>query len=99
MFVLLSLLTCVEQGMSAALNREITQCMQQHHGVDKGVAVGFPHHTPRFFEFETCQGISFGQSVRLLSRDDAECFRCANHPAARLSSTSSQLTPHPSTAG
>jgi hypothetical protein len=64
----LVLLTYLEQdgnkSMSDAVKREITQGLQESHGSDKGVAFG---GSCKFFEFETCEEISFSRSeVRLL---------------------------------
>ena len=42
------------KGISDAVKREITQGLQEGHGVDKGVAVS---DTCLFFDFETCEGI------------------------------------------
>ena len=42
------------EGISDAVKREITQGLQEGHGVDKGVAVS---DTCLFFDFETCEGI------------------------------------------
>ncbi len=62
----------MEQGgnrdMSDALRREITQVLQEAHGADKGVAIGA---SCRFFDFETCEEISLGNSnVRFPSPHD-----------------------------
>ena len=60
LLVRLLLLTCVEQDdnkdMSDAVRREITQGLQERHGVDKGVAIGA---SCLFFDFETCEKIYF----------------------------------------
>ena len=45
------------EGISDAVKREITQGLQEGHGLDKGVAVA---DTCVFFEFETCEGIDLG---------------------------------------
>ena len=73
LLVRLLLLTRVEQDgnydMSEAVKREITQCLQEGHGADKGVAVAA---SCRFFDFETCEGINLSYSnVRLPSLHDA----------------------------
>ena len=39
-------------GMSDAVMREITQGLQEGHGMDKGIAVA---GTCTFFDFETCE--------------------------------------------
>jgi len=46
------------KDMSEAVKREITQGLQEGHGLDKGIAVA---GTCRFFDFETCQGIGLPQ--------------------------------------
>ena len=66
------LLTCDEQGgnddMSDAVKREVTQVLQDGHGVDKGVAIGA---SCSFFDFETCEGINIYESnVRFPSLHD-----------------------------
>jgi len=43
------------EGISDAVKREITQGLQEGHGVDKGVAVAA---TCVFYDFETCEGIN-----------------------------------------
>ena len=43
------------KGISDAVKREITQGLQEGHGLDKGVAVA---GTCLFFDFETCEGIN-----------------------------------------
>ena len=53
------------EGISDAVKREITQGLQEGHGVDKGVAVS---DTCLFFDFETCEGINLcNQSVRCIA--------------------------------
>ena len=42
------------EGISDAVKREITQVLQEGHGVDKGIAVA---DSCKFFDFETCEGI------------------------------------------
>ena len=55
------------EGISDAVKREITQGLQEVHGVDKGVAVAVAD-TCVFFEFETCEGINLpSQSVRCMA--------------------------------
>ncbi len=76
----LIVLTCVEQldkeGLSDALKRDITQGLQEGHGVDNGVAIAagpssFYGSSFRFYDFEMCEGIDLrGFPVRLISRDD-----------------------------
>ena len=44
------------EGISDAVKREITQGLQEVHGVDKGVAVAVAD-TCVFYDFETCEGI------------------------------------------
>ena len=39
------------EGMSEAVKREITQGLQEGHGLDKGIAFA---GTCRFFDFESC---------------------------------------------
>ena len=53
------------EGISDAVKREITQGLQEGHGVDKGVAVS---DTCLFFDFETCEGINlYNKSVRCIA--------------------------------
>jgi len=54
------------EGISDAVKREITQGLQEGHGVDKGVAVS---DTCLFFDFETCEGIN-------LSNKNVRCIAC-----------------------
>ena len=55
------------EGISDAVKREITQGLQEGHGVDKGVAVAVAD-TCVFFDFETCEGIDFqSKSVRCMA--------------------------------
>ncbi len=67
LLVRLLLLTCVEQygnrDMSDAVKREVTQGLQEGHGVDNGVAIGA---SCLFFDFETCEKIdlNIGSNVR-----------------------------------
>ena len=43
------------EGMSEAVKREITQGLQEGHGLDKGIAIA---GTCAFFDFETCEQIN-----------------------------------------
>ena len=53
------------EGISDAVKREITQGLQERHGVDKGVAVA---DTCVFYDFETCEGINlYNKSVRCIA--------------------------------
>ncbi len=53
-------------GMSEAVKREITQGLQEGHGLDKGIAFGAD--TCKFFDFETCEEIDLSQkSVRCIA--------------------------------
>ena len=53
------------EGISDAVKREITQGLQERHGVDKGMAVA---DTCVFYDFETCEGIDLsGQRVRCIA--------------------------------
>ena len=54
------------EGISDAVKREITQGLQEGHGVDKGVAVS---DTCVFFDFETCEGID-------LQSEHVRCMAC-----------------------
>ncbi len=54
------------KGMSEAVKREITQGLQERHGLDKGIAVA---DTCIFFDFETCEEIS-------LSQKRVRCIAC-----------------------
>ena len=72
LLVRLLLLTCDEQrgndDMSDAVKREITQGLQESHGVHKGVAIGA---SCSFFDFETCEAIGLDSSnVRFPSLHD-----------------------------
>ncbi len=72
LLVRLLLLTCVEQYgnnyMSDAVQREITQVLQEGHGADKGVAIGA---SCSFFDYETCEKIEIRYSnVRFPSLHD-----------------------------
>ena len=52
-------------GISDAVKREITQGLQEGHGMDKGIAVAAECV---FLDFETCEGINIvGQSVRCMA--------------------------------
>ena len=52
-------------GISDAVKREITQGLQEGHGMDKGIAVA---GTCVLFDFETCEGINIvDQSVRCMA--------------------------------
>ncbi len=62
-------LTDGEQGdnynLSDAVKREITQGLQEGHGLDKGVAIT---DTCKFFDFETCELIDlYGKKVRYIA--------------------------------
>ncbi len=51
------------EGISDAVKREITQGLQEGHGVDKGIAAACA-----FYDFETCEGINpTGHSVRCIA--------------------------------
>jgi hypothetical protein len=53
------------KGMSDAVKREITQCLQENHGADKGLAI--TADSCHFYDFETCEEIILCYShVRLL---------------------------------
>ena len=53
------------EGISEAVKREITQGLQERHGLDKGIAIA---HTCAFFDFETCEEIDLkGKSVRCIA--------------------------------
>ena len=53
------------RGMSDAVKREITQGLQERHGLDKGIAIA---GTCAFFDFETCEGINLqGMTVRCIA--------------------------------
>ena len=53
------------EGISDAVKREITQGLQEGHGVDKGIAVAA---ACVFYDFETCEGIDFqSKSVRCMA--------------------------------
>ena len=54
------------EGISDAVKREITQGLQERHGVDKGIAIA---GTCTFFDFETCEGI-------ILSYKSVRCIVC-----------------------
>ena len=77
LLVRLLLLTCVEQDgnkdMSDAVKREITQGLQEGHGVNKGVAFYITDKSNCCFsDFETCEEIDLSKkNVRLLSLHDA----------------------------
>ena len=62
-------LTCGEQGsnegMCEAVKREITQGLQEGHGLDKGIAIA---GTCIFFDFETCEQIDLSRKcVRFIA--------------------------------
>ena len=62
-------LTCTEQcdtRIGDAVKREITQGLQEGHGVDKGIAVAA---ACVFFDFETCEGIN-------LNEKHVRCIAC-----------------------
>ncbi len=51
--------------ISDAVKREITQGLQEGHGMDKGIAIA---GTCTFFDFETCEKINFfSRSVRCIA--------------------------------
>jgi len=51
--------------MSKAVKREITQGLQEGHGLDKGIVVA---GTCTFFDFESCERIDLNQtSVRCMA--------------------------------
>ena len=53
------------EGISDAVKREITQGLQERHGMEKGIAVA---GTCVFFDFETCEGINLQhKSVRCMA--------------------------------
>ncbi len=53
------------EGMSEAVKREITQGLQERHGLDKGITVA---DTCKLFDFETCEEISLCyKSVRCIA--------------------------------
>ena len=53
------------EGISDAVKREITQGLQEGHGVDKGITVA---GACVFYDFETCEEIYLsGQSVRCIA--------------------------------
>jgi hypothetical protein len=54
------------RGMSEAVKREITQGLQERHGLDKGIAFA---GTCIFFDFETCEEIG-------LFRKEVRCIAC-----------------------
>ena len=55
------------KGISDAVKREITQGLQEGHGVDKGVAVAVSD-TCVFYDFETCKGINlYNKNVRCMA--------------------------------
>ena len=56
------------KGISDAVKREITQGLQEGHGVDKGVAVAVAD-TCVFYDFETCECID-------LNRKSVRCLAC-----------------------
>ena len=53
------------ERMSEAVKREITQGLQEGHGLDKGIAIA---GTCKFVDFETCEEIGFqGKHVRCIA--------------------------------
>ena len=56
------------EGISDAVKREITQGLQEGHGVDKGVAVAVAAACV-FYDFETCEGIN-------LNSKHVRCMAC-----------------------
>ena len=54
------------RGISGNVKREITQGLQEGHGVDKGIAVA---DTCVFYDFETCEGIN-------LDEKHVRCMAC-----------------------
>ncbi len=53
------------RGISNAVKREITQVLQERHGVDKGIAIA---GLCKFFDFETCEEIKFpNKEVRCIA--------------------------------
>ncbi len=53
------------EGISDAVKREITQGLQERHGVDKGIVYAA---ACAFYDFETCEGINLqGQNVRCMA--------------------------------
>ena len=68
MLLWLFVLTCTEQHSTSigdAVKREITQGLQEGHGMDKGIAVA---GTCVFFDFETCENIDIqSKSVRCIA--------------------------------
>ena len=53
------------RGMSEAVKREITQGLQEGHGLDKGIAIA---GTCTFFDFEACELIDLRErSVRCIA--------------------------------
>ena len=55
-----------QDGMSDAVKREITQGLQERHGLDKGIAIA---GTCEFFDFETCGEIN-------LRDKEVRCIAC-----------------------
>ena len=54
-----------DNRMSEAVKREITQGLQEGHGLDKGIAIA---GTCKFFDFETCEQIDlFSKGVRCIA--------------------------------
>ena len=66
--VVIAVVTGGEQDrnhISNAVKREITQGLQEGHGMDKGIAVAA---ACVFYDFETCEGIDFqSKSVRCMA--------------------------------
>ncbi len=65
---MIAVVTGGEQGgnnISDAVKREITQGLQEGHGMDKGIAIAAECV---FLDFETCEGINIvNQSVRCMA--------------------------------
>ena len=55
-------------GISDAVKREITQGLQEGHGMDKGIVLSFAG-TCALFDFETCEEIDF-------SDREVRCMAC-----------------------
>ena len=54
------------EGISDAVKREITQGLQERHGMEKGIAVA---GSCVFFDFETCEVID-------IRRQNVRCMAC-----------------------
>ena len=73
-------LTCAEQRgtrIGDAVKREITQGLQERHGVDKGIAV--VGGACEFYDFETCEEID----LRNISSQSVRCM-CVVYAACRV---------------